>query len=737
MLYLIGTKQTKPNRIEISELEKNRQYHVDYARWVVGEGCTSGHREHMDRYKRNMNFYKNKQWVMKEDLEAFFKDESGQDRNRIKVTQNYIQPMVEQYRGNAERMSFDIKAVSISPMAKSRRDQQLSRLLMYQTTATALPQFGDYMKNQGYPIEQTEDATINRFENTYTDKYIISINRLLRYSKNVNQLDKHRRPLAMDMALAGIGILQPYPYNGEWLFKRIVPDQFGFDRGAQESDLSDSEFFFEFDFALATNVYEQYQDINYLERQAIEKYVSNIGAVQATGRPYDVSHRVPIYTATWRDTLSDTYGYVTDEFGQRVLERINYIPEYAEKAKYTRTDVISVDNLTPYQKKVLQGRSTRNLQVDLWRYCKFVPYEAVAGRGLTGDNPVRDIVLAFGHIPYQEPDLYHPTNMLPPYKCGTWLYSEGELLAPVDIAISPQRIMNRFLSVMENQINNSGGSGPLYDKDLLGDENEDVVQAKMKRGEPVGIHGKGRGVSNAVSKYDAGIKESTLVFANLVENFRMGMEQTTGVNQGLKGQTDNPDQLVGVMQLMIQRGSILQEPFYAAISDIYKACYQSVATSGKRYYIDMDAELVDAVGIDSAEVLKLSRDMRMENFRVSLERTVDAKTERMYVDQRTLLWLQYGLIDHVTAAVLIGRASDEEALAEMREYQKRLADTRRKAEAAADDGAMLEANQKEQMGQVIYGEQLRQEAREDDQKDKDRSTKIVTAALKKQPQTQQ
>jgi hypothetical protein len=33
-----------------------------------------------------------------EDLEAFFKDESGQDRNRLKVTRNYIQPMVETYR---------------------------------------------------------------------------------------------------------------------------------------------------------------------------------------------------------------------------------------------------------------------------------------------------------------------------------------------------------------------------------------------------------------------------------------------------------------------------------------------------------------------------------------------------------------------------------------------------------------------------------------------------------------
>jgi hypothetical protein len=369
----------------------------------------------------------------------------------------------------------------------------------------------------------------------------------------------------------------------------------------------------------------------------------------------------------------------------------------------------------------------------LWRYCKFVPYEAISIRAKNISNQISDVALDYGIIPYQEPDLYHPTNMLPPYKCGTWVYTGGEILAPVDVAINPQRIMNRFLSVMENQINNAGGSGPIYDKDLLGEESEDEVQAHMKKGEPIGVHGKGRGVSNAVSRYDAGIKESTMVFANLIEFFKVAMEQVTGVTEGLKGQTNNPDQLVGVMQLMIQRGSILQEPFYSAISDIYLGCYQSIATSGKRYYIDMDVELVDAVGMDSAEVLKLSKDMRMENFRVTLVRSVDPKTERLFVDQRTLVWLQYGLIDHATAASLFGRASDEEAVMEMREFQKRLSETKRKAAAAQDDAIAMQFNAQEQAGSVLYGEQLRQETRESAEKDKDRATKIITSAMKSQP----
>ena len=119
-------------------------------------------------------------------------------------------------------------------------------------------------------------------------------------------------------------------------------------------------------------------------------------------------------------------------------------------------------------------------------------------------------------------------------------------------------------------------------------------------------------------------------------------------------------------------------------STIFGGCYQNIATSGKRYYIDMDVELIDAVGEESAEILKISGDMRHEQFRCHLIRTVDPDSERVYVDQRTLAWLQYGLIDHKAAAMLMGRATDEEAIAELRDFQRRMAELQRKQEAAAE-----------------------------------------------------
>lgn len=726
MFNIITEQQYKPNRLDYTNDQKDEKYHLRYGRWVIGEGINRKQAEHIKRYKRNLKFYKGDQWIMEEDLEAFFKDESGMDRNRIKVIRNYIQPMVEYYRGNAKRMSFDISAYSISPMAKSRKDLQLTRLLTYYNASLIAPEFGKFLKDQGYPMGNTEEETRDRFEKNYVDEYVLAINRLLRYVAHLNDLDRYVMNIAVDIACGGMSIMKPYPYNGEWRFERIPIEQFGWDRSAIEPDLSDAEYFFEFKYMIASTLFEMFPNIKSDVKKAIENYTIRQYHQNIYGMPFITGSRIPVYTAVWRDINRSKFGYVIDKFGQKVLEMIDYVYEGEDKPRYTKKDVLKVSTLSPREKKILGDKDTKVIDVDLWRYCVFIPHEILS---IGSNDKVNDIVLDYGYLPYQEPDLYLPTNMRPPYKVGIWSYIDGEVLSPVDVVINPQRMINRFLSVIEGHVNNSGGSGPLYDRDLMGDE-EDEINIRMKRGEPVGIHARGRGVNNAVGRYDAGIKDATVIYSQLIENFKQGIEDITLVNEGLKGQTNNPDQLVGVMQLMIQRGSITQEPFYSAIENIYKGCYQSIATSGRRYYIDMDVELNDAVGEESAEVIKLSKDYRNENFRVFLKRSMDRESERIIVDQKLMLWLQYGLMDHETVSNLIGRATEEEAHIALRNFTKKISMLKRKAEAAQADITQQQAQAQQQAGTVLYGEKLREEARESAEKDKDRATKVVTAVLK-------
>lgn len=730
MDFLITTTPNKPNRIEIPEFEKNEDYHVKYARWVIGSGSTQLHRDFLNNYKINSQFYMNKQWLLTEDTEAFFKDESGQDRNRLKVTRNYIQPMVEQYRGNAERMTFDMKVANLSPMARSRRELGLAKLLLYNDVARDMSGFGDYMKSNNMPVGSSTEIE-DKYSNLYSDKNIISINRLLRYSKHTNNLDSYKSVSARDIALAGISIQKPYPYNGEWLFKRVLPNKFGWDRSATDPCLLDSEYFFEDDNLSVSTLFETYQNISLDQRKRIENFVSSSASRYSYGSPIDlaIAGKVPVYYSVWRDLVVDMFAYVNDQFGQRILQRINYIEYGQEEPKYTFRDVIPYEDLTPYQQKVMKGSSTTLLYVDMWRYCTFIPLEIVAAGPM--DRTAKDIVLECGVLPYQEPNLYRPTNMLPPYKVGTWSYMDGIVLSPVDVVINPQRMINRFLSVMENQINNSGGAGVVYDSDLTEGIPDDEIRVKINRGESIGVRGKGRGVQNVFGRYDSTPKESIIAFSQLIESFKLGIEQVTGVNESVKGESNNPDQLVGVMQLMIQRGSIIQEPFYKAIMDLYRGCYQSIATSGKRYYIDNDVELVDAVGEESAEILKLSKDMRNESMRVTLVRSIDSANERMTVDSTLMSFLQFGLIDQDVASKLYGRATMEEALLEMREYQKRIAVQKRMAAQAEQDAAVQARNVQEQAGQVIYNENVRDKVRDQLNKDADRSVQMAAINAKK------
>ena len=723
MIFYVAERQKKPDRL-IPEDQKDEQYHLDYGRWVAGRCGSKLQKDRINRFILNRHFYKGDQWVLPEDTVAFLKDDLGYDTGRIQMVQNYIQPTVEQYRGNAERMDFNYKVYSLSPLAKKRRDNALAKLLAYQAVSEIAPAFGDYLRNNNFPMGRDETETEMMFDRLYTDTYVISVNRFARAVENINDLDKYKTTLARDIALGGMGVLTSYIHAGDWRFRRVPLESFAFDTSAIEPDLSDANFFLELDYLNATSLFERYQDLDSDDRKIIESIVSDVTNSSKYMKP-DSSDRIPVYTASWRDVIHEEYGYVEDDFGQRVLRRINYVEPGDDEPQYTKDDVISVDKLTNYQKQVLGGESTAMLYADLWRFCKFIPREVASSK--KRDMNKGGIILDKGVIPYQETNNYRSTNMMPPYMVGIWSYLDGDVIAPVDVMINPQRMVNRFMSAMERQINNSGVDGVVYDKDIAGafDEDETELVRKIKQGDPVGVHAKQKGIQNVVGKYQASNIYATEAYSRLTEQIRTMMEQMTGVNEAIKGQPSRSDQLVGTMQLMIQRGSLIQEPFYKAISDIFKRCYQNIVSAARRFYIDNDIDLYDFVGEESTEVIRLSKDVRNENMAVGIRRVMDYEQEKQVVDQTIYQWLQFQLIDQETASKLLGRSTMEEALEALRQYQKRLQEQRRIAEQQQEAMIAQQQQQQQQVAQEARAEQGRQEAREDTEKDLDRATELA------------
>jgi len=706
---MILTYAVKPNRLTD---KKDKIYHTKFARWVIWNGMGTKWAEHQARIVTNTNFYSpNKQWYLEEDVEGFLRDVTGQTNNRVKAEINMIQIMGNQYVGNANRMSINCRATSFSPLSKTRKEEALAELLYWQGVSENSPQeYKDYLKKK-MPIGESQEETTKIFNNLYVDNYVKSINGLLRYGEAVNNFEGRRKTIAESIIIGGLATMKPVVSANDYRFKQTWPDRFFFDRNALEYDLSDANYMGEFIYAIPTDIYESCPSLTYGEIDRIENYLSNN---QTNGR-------IRVFTSYWRDILSATYGYVRDEFGQISLQRINSNDDYGTPVKYTDKDVVDVSDLTPYQRGVVgknKGKAKKEVYCDQWRFCRFVPFELVPG--IDGGS---DVVLEYGVVPFQEPNVYSLDNMMPPFKTNFYMYLFGDVYSPVDIAINPQRLANRIISVLENVMNNTPLSGVMYDVDDLGDEDEADALNKIKQGMPLPMRGKGMPIQNKIAMYGVTSSPATERLASAAQIFLNSIETITGVNSAMKGQTEGQDQLVGVMQLMIKRGTVTQERFYDAIQDIFKQMYQNMCTSAKRFYIQNKSVLMSAVGDEAADVIELSDGMNNEEFRVTVKRSLAPDDERKAVDSLALQFYQAQLLDREHLTNVLGRGTEDDLWQAVREYG-RIATEAEKMQQQQMQQAMAAQQQQEQQAQrdqmaMMEGQQIQQSV----EKEKDRLAK--------------
>lgn len=719
MLLLLSSGTQRPNRLTE---EKDESYHARWARYAAFDANNFLQQQFIARTKINKKFYKGDQWFMNEDLEAFFKDESGNPRNRLKMVNNIIRPMIEQYRGNAIRMKINFRAKSISPKAINRREQRLSEQLLYTQVANKikLPGIAEDMRKK-LAIGNNETETKQIFDNMYVDSYVEDINALLEYVSTLNKFENKQVRLAEELALSGLAVMQQYEHNGHQYFKIIRSEDYWFDRSCTEYDHSDAEYWGIQEYMNVTDIFEQNQSLTEEERNGIEAYSQMYQKSTVIEQQNMFGGKVPVLKAYWRDVCKYEYGYVMDEFGYPYLTKINHTYEGEKKARYTDKDLIEVDS--ERSQLILNGEKKKMLYMDELRYCSFIPQEAVSS--ISDSKKTGDIILEYGIVPYQETDNLDISNVKSPFKAYCWGYIDGEILSPVDDAVSPQRFINRLLSVAENQINNSRGSGTVYDRSIVDSQNGEADMIKnMNQSKPIGVNARGRGIQNVVGTYDASVNKGTMVMFEIMETVKNQLKDVTGLNEAIQGESLGSDQLVGVTQLMIQRGSLIQEPFYNAITNIYDQCYQSIATVGKRIYADNERELTIAVGEDGARRLKISQDMKVEDFRVFIKRE---NSEEMLVqagNSMALTLLQLGFIDKSVFANLYNRATPDEVAKALRASAKMDIEKQR----MQDQQNQQMMNEQKQAEQVDEDKQLmlmnHQENREDTMQAKDHDNEI-------------
>lgn len=675
MFELIPISQVRPSMLEG---KKDETYHCNFARYCLGQANNQLHSQWLWKIQKNKRFYKGDQWVDSEDIDTFLKDDDNQDRNRLSIVQNIIRPMVNSYRGNAIRMNINFQVKSISPQVVNRRETKLAQML-HLTKVANQPEnpFGPEIKKR-YPVGNSEGETMSQFSNTYVDKYVRDMNNLARYVSNRNKFVDKQAYLAMNMAFTGLGVMNYFEYAGHQEF-RVVPSEMMFwDRSCREEDFSDASFMGEIHQMWPAEIFEMWPDIKDDDRKAIDRYSQYFSTINGAGRQssingtFNSNGRVPVFKVYWQDSQADTYGYVKDEYGYEYLTKINYVYDGEDKPRYTDKDLIKATS--PAAKKLYKrwgGKLSGKNHDDVLRVAFIIPKEIIGScdENQRHNNTYNDITLDWGIAPYQETEMQEYQSVKYPYKCATWAYVDGEVMSPIDDAIDPQRFINRVWSMAENQLNNAPGTGVFIDSSMVDDQSE--IQRNMNQSKPSFLDGRGRSLQNAVVPYSGAQNTNTAMgMFNVIEAMKVSVKETTGLNDALQGNTvgTGNDQLVGVTQLMIERGSLLQEPFYNALTHVFEQCFDAIVTVGKRIYIESERALAIAVGDDGAELLKLSKDLRAEDFRCFVKRENSDEILVGAGNQQLLLFKQLGMLDDKRISKLWGRATPDDVATAVREY---------------------------------------------------------------------
>jgi len=351
-----------------------------------------------------------------------------------------------------------------------------------------------------------------------------------------------------------------------------------------------------------------------------------------------------------------------------------------------------IEPQTEAHKEELGKKKKHTIYVDVMRYAIMIPAEELG----SADG---DIILEYGILPYQEKNLYEPSNVKFPYKCYTWVYDRGEILTPLDDVIDPQRFLNRTLSVVESQMSNMRGTGTVLSKSAVDDrDGEADVMRNINASKPIFVDTDRVGsVQNAIGTYGTNIGQGTLQMFQAVQTIQQSIQDVTGVNEAMTGTQGGSDMLVGVVEAQIQRGSLVQEPFYWALTSILKQAYEHMATVGKAVYFDNPRKLAMMVGDKGLQNITITEGHLLQDYRIFIKRSESAEAGVNAGNQLLFTLLQAGLIDQIIFSNLFNRASPDVIARELRNYNRLKMQAQSMATQAQQQGVEQGLQQQSQM----------------------------------------
>lgn len=680
----------------------------------------------------NWNFYNNNQWIFKEDNDSFLMDETQDTRNRVKFTVNIVEPLVKFLVGNTIRTDFSYTAVNLSPKAWARREERLNTARHLTRVSQMFPMFQKDMERE-FNIGKDQIETQEKFNRYYVDEYKEAINVLIENVAEQEDFEELKNKIGLSIAVDGIGIVKDFVRNGRHHFKRIFLRNYIFDTSCIEPDHSDASYQGDWEMMRVTDMLEEFAEKTLPDDLAILKRNNNKSDFTGTINAEDVDRfmkftpvgdKYPVFTFCWDEFETVEYGVVIDEYGYEVLSEI-------DGKKYTIEDCI-LDYQIPFHKSVMKGKLTIKRYPTKGKYAVFTIVLRDNKSNSDEQSPI--CLLDYGDIPYSETSIFR-NGSHSMYNVYCLNYHNGIVHSPISSLISPNRWINRLVSMAESASNNWRPSGTIIDEDAISGGKDELIdiQSDINKGKVVTVKANGQ-LNNVIGSYGSNMGDTTGVLLNTAAVMADMMGKNKGINESMTGTVGGYRVSSTAVLSNIQMGSLQQEDFYYCLSKVLNQCYNKIATRGKLLYIDNETELTKLTGDGYAKLITLSKELANEDIRVYIKRSVSKEQRIKDGNDMLMLLKQSMLIDDETFASLFNVSSVDQVAKGLLEFQNKLAEAKQKAQAEAEAKALQLAEIAKAQEDAAYVDKDMDRQLDEDKNNKKVDAQLAQALIKNEKQ---
>lgn len=706
-----------PPSMTIPEEEKGEYYHSVWMRYFLSSQVSQWRNYYLSNYADNVGYAIDSRFGEESDVRMFFGDGAAQT-TRIPFKFPIMSPMLTRMIGGVDNLSIAATAESATPSyVKARKEDFMLEGMMLSEAAAAGPMMAAAYEGMGVSPDQEETERIR--EMSYTDHLVRGANSLMAMMAERTGLDKTKRQVAMFMATSGAAAIHTFQ-NGNKLEDEVIePREFGWDTSAMKPNLSDGRFMYVSPLMSVSAIAERWNpkaDIIY----SLDKWARLLpgGNNFQAGWPQS---RPRVFTMYWKDMRVIERGYIMKD-GELEYCTINEKDPDTGEIAYTDKDLVDppVNKYTLAWTEAERRAKKQRRSIEILRYCSMIPWEYMPGgytKGVTYSSSLKapvppsnsglpnvgfvgDMVMDYGVYDLQEVDPDDVFSVKFPIKAATWRYIGGHIVAPLTAARDPQRWMNQITSDIAYRLRTAGGKLTVIASSALAGTqmSEQEIEMKSKEGGVAIIDGTlTGGIANASGVIDSSPSSSFYQMLGMLPQVKEVAESAVGIYEANYGAPQGQDQLVGTLKIQLQQAGTQQQPFYAAIADVYQEVHQFHVQAGKQFYTRRPWMLEQMVGSEDMEAFLASKDMTLEQFRVKVELSPDGAQLRIITDQQTIPGLmQMGMLDPVTAAQLLGRSIPSDVYAAAREYTKKAAEAQQRAAEDQQQAAQAQMLAQEQ-----------------------------------------